>query len=73
MLNDEKSSRGQWNFGEDRGGVPRYRGVVRRGETGYRDQAESEGGDDDQMHIHVKELCLDSVIRLKWRIGCSAG
>lgn len=73
MLNGEKSSRGRWKFDEDWGGVLRYRGVIRGGETGYRDQAESEGGDDYQMHIHAKELCLDSVIRLKWRIECSAG
>ena len=62
MLNDEKGSRGGCNIGEDRGDVPRYRGGVRGGETSYKDQAESEGGDDDRMHISPKELCLDSVI-----------
>lgn len=62
MLNDEKRSRGRCNVGEDRSDVPRYRGVVRGGETGYKDQAESEGGDDDRMHIYPKESCLDSVI-----------
>lgn len=56
MLNDEKRWRGRCNVGDDRGGVPRNRGVVRGGETGYKDQAESEGGDDDQMHIYAKEL-----------------
>lgn len=57
MLNNEKRSRGRFNVGDDLGGVPRYRGVVRGGETGYKDQAESEGGDDDQMHV-MRKNCV---------------
>lgn len=57
MLNNEKRSRGRFNVGDDLGGVPRYRGVVRGGETGYKDQAESEGRDDDQMHV-MRKNCV---------------
>lgn len=62
MLNDEKRSRGRYNVGDDRDDVPRHRGGVLRGDTGYKDLVESDDGDDDRMHISLKKLCLDSVV-----------